>query len=195
MYVENIKDSPKEFLFRNIEEGMAKMKNGQIGVFSTVDSLRSFYKNHPVKAKPVTIPCEGGIRTYNFALTPNSPLSPYLSAAALEIMESGLQDTLDKKWYGEKLKPELISSLHTVVLSLGHMASIFLMPGAAIVVSLIIMGIEFFCCKTKKQQAITDSVTGDDITIDNIKEQRNQDVERARTSNNSGIESVLPEIQ
>ena len=75
-------------------------------------------------------------------LTENSPLLPMFKSGSIELWETGLLKALEAKWMGNTLNEPTSEALHTVVLSLGQMILVFSILGAAILLSIIILGIE-----------------------------------------------------
>ena len=63
-------------------------------------------------------------------------------SGSIELWESGLLKALEAKWMGNTLHEPTSESLHTVVLSLGQMILVFAILGVAILLSIIILGIE-----------------------------------------------------
>ena len=62
----------------------------------------------------------------------------------MELYETGVMKILKEKWMGKKLESKVSDPLHTVVLDLGQMVMVFLLLGAAIILSIIILAIELF---------------------------------------------------
>ena len=65
-------------------------------------------------------------------------------SGSVELWETGLLKGLEAKWMGKRLNEPNSDPLHTVVLSLGQMMLVFSILGAAILLSIIILGIEVF---------------------------------------------------
>ena len=142
-YAQIIKDAPNELLFDNIGDAIQRMKSGQNGIFEEENHFRLYFKANPSEVRPLIIPYFPAFHI-NLVLTPNSPLYPYFSAVALEMNEQGIFNILGRKWFGKKLEPEYVSSLHTVVLGLGQAILIFTILGIAVVVSAVVMAIEIW---------------------------------------------------
>ena len=141
MYVQLLNDSPEEFYFQNQKEAIQRMKNGRIGIVAKENNFRRYYKENPSEIKPKIIPYREMFHE-NLVLTPNSPLFPYLSTVALEMHEQGIFHILETKWHGKSFEQESGSSLHTVVLSFGQTILIFMVLGVAILVAVVVMGLE-----------------------------------------------------
>ena len=137
-----IKANPDEFLFNSIEEGIERIKSGQIAIQVQETALRQFYKDNPSEPRPNNLISTSNDDTENLILTKNSPLTPVFAAGSMELYETGVLKTLKQKWIGKKLGSKVSNPLHTVVLDLGQMILIFLLLAAAIIVSFIILGIE-----------------------------------------------------
>ena len=146
MYLQIMKDSPKELICEDFDEGIQRMMNGQIGMYGSEKGFRLYFKANPSEIRPTTIPFQEMFHE-NLVLTHNSPLYPYLSQIALEMHEKGIFNILERRWYGKKMKQESVTSLHTVVLGIGQMILIYMMLGIAIIVSILVMGIEILMNK------------------------------------------------
>ena len=141
LYLQIMKDLPKELICEDFDECIQRMMNGQNGMYGSENGFRLYFKENPSEIRPTTIPFQEMFHE-NLVLTHNSPLYPYLSEVALEMHEKGIFNILERRWYGKRLKQESVTSLHTVVLGIGQMILIYLMLGIAIVVSILVMAIE-----------------------------------------------------
>ena len=137
-----IEESPSKFLVNSIAEGIRRMKSGQVAVHIGEKGLRQFYTQNPTEPLPNTFVSSNDGNTENFIFTKNSPLLPFFAIGSLELFETGVMKSLEKKWMGEKLNSKISEPLHTVVLDVGQLAMVFLMLGASIIISFIIVGIE-----------------------------------------------------
>ena len=133
---------PDEFLFNTIEEGIERMKSGQVAIQLRETAIRQFYKHNPSEPRPNNLISTTNDDSENLILTKNSPLTPVFAAGSMELYETGVLKILKQKWMGKKLGSKVSDPLHTVVLDLGQMILIFLLLAAAIIVSFIILGIE-----------------------------------------------------
>ena len=139
-----VKANPDEFYFETIAEGIERMKSGQIAIQLQETALRQFYKQNPSEPRPNSEISTSNDNTENFILTKNSPLTPIFAAGSMELYETGVMKILKEKWMGKKLESKVSDPLHTVVLDLGQMVMVFLLLGAAIILSIIILAIELF---------------------------------------------------
>ena len=137
--------NPEKFTYKNVDEGIQRIKSGRIAIQAGDRTLRQYYKEHPHEIRPNTINIpQGGANFRNLLLTDNSPLLPMFQAGSVELWECGLLKALEEKWMGKTLKKQNSEPLHTVVLSLGQMMLIFSLLGGAVLVSIVILGLELF---------------------------------------------------
>ena len=142
-FIALMEENLEKFTYKNVEEGVQRIKSGQIAMRAGDRTLRQYYKEHPYESRPNTINIpQGGTNSRNLMLTDNSPLLPLFRTGSIELWEIGLLKGLEEKWMGKKLKGPISDPLHTVVLSLGQLMLIFSILSAAILVSIIILGIE-----------------------------------------------------
>ena len=138
-------ENPEKFSYKNIEEGIKRIKSGQTIIRAGHWTLSQYYKEHPSDKRPNTIYLPlGAINQHHLIFTENSPLLPMFKSGSVELWETGLLKALEAKWMGKRLNEPNSDPLHTVVLSLGQMMLVFSILGAAILLSIIILGIEVF---------------------------------------------------
>ena len=134
---------PDKFYFKNAKEGIKRMKSGKVGVRLEDNSLRQYLKEHPKEPRPNIIMIDQKQpNADNIILTKNSPLALLFKTGSIELWETGLMKILEVKWFGKELEKKTPNPLHTVVLNLGQTSMLFLIMGAAIMGSLILLGME-----------------------------------------------------
>ena len=144
-FIALMEGNPDKYSYKNIEEAIQRIKSGQTVIRAGHRTLSQYYKDHPSDNRPNTINLPfGGINPKSLILTENSPLLPMFKSGSIELWETGLLKALEAKWMGNTLNEPTSESLHTVVLSLGQMILVFSILGAAILLSIIIFGIEVF---------------------------------------------------
>ena len=139
-----MEDSPETILYKTVEEGVKRMKNGQTAIYTEDQSLRRYYKNNPEEVRPMIVPSEdhNSVGIENLAFTENSPLVPFFVANCMDLYQNGIINILERKWMGKKLGSKVDTNLHTVRLNLGQMMLIFSILGAATVTAVMVLGIE-----------------------------------------------------
>jgi hypothetical protein len=161
MYVELMKNFPSKMLYKNVVEGVNRMKSGQTAIYEEKKNLRQYYNNNPEEARPMIIPRHGD--TYaveNFVFTENSPLVPYFTPVCLDLYSNGMIHILEEKWFGKELESKVSGNLHTVVLNLGQMMLIFSILGIATVVAVMALGIELIWYWMKNDRIRRSSMVG-----------------------------------
>ena len=137
-----MEDDPERFVFKNVEEAIKRMKDGRVAVLLRERDLQEYYKLNPLDTRPAFLTTDVFHNSDHLILTDNSPLRPIFNAGALQLMDSGITQILDEIWMGKKLKKERSGSLVKTILNLGQTMLLFVTLFAAIILSIIILGLE-----------------------------------------------------
>ena len=120
------------------------MKNGQVIIHINEKSLRQYFKENPSEIRPKTFQSEGeNLKIENMLVTNNSPLGPILSHSSLILRESGIMATLEAKWMGQKITSGDGTRVEAHTLNPGQVMMTFSILCGAILLSFLILGIEY----------------------------------------------------
>ena len=148
---ERTKNSPKEVIYKNIEDGIKQIFDDRVVIHAMDSSLRQYYKQHS-KTRirvPKVFQSEGERLGSYFIVTENSPIGPLLGHELRKLWEKGIFDIIDLKWIGKPLTGYTQENLSSSALSEGQVMLIFSCLCAAIGASMATLLVEHIYCFVK----------------------------------------------
>ncbi len=104
-----MESKPSEAVLSNLDEAFAQIRSDQVVMYAAYLQLRGYLKNNPQENQNVNVFYKSKKKYSTMILPKNSPLTPFLTQAALKIIEGGGMDYLTHFWIG----PEVTSSSET----------------------------------------------------------------------------------
>ena len=136
-----VEDNPEDSTFSAIEDGLAKLQEGQYVLHTVESNLRAFFKRNPYHHQELQLFARDRPVFYNVLLTKNNPLAPTLQMGVMRMRQMGMLQKIMDKWQG-KLPPGADTMSDTKRLSFGHVVSLYIMMGMVMVFSLVIFVLE-----------------------------------------------------
>ena len=143
-FVAMMEEDPKRFVYKSVDEGVKRMNSGPIAIMLQEKSLQKYYKLNPFEKRPKMLPKLGSDTIENLIFTYNSPLVPIFTVGSLKIMETGLSEVLENFWMGNEIEEEQREPLVKTIVTLGQTTIVFATLGLALILSIMILGLEIF---------------------------------------------------
>ena len=126
MYAEfwdRVQNNPEETMYSTVDEGMAKLLEGQNVIHVNYGNLVGFFQANPFSTQRIKVFAKGRAEYFSYILPFNSPLKPILQKGTNLLIESGTVSFLLKLWEGKGIP--INPPLDAMVLTPGQVFLIF----------------------------------------------------------------------
>ena len=138
---DRVENKPEETLWATVEEGLAKIKDGNAAMHIDSNVIHGFFKTNQFFQQDIKLFAGSKPRGFGIVVNQKSPLKPIFQSASNIIYETGLYEDMQKEWIGDTLP--IFRQSPKVILSLGQTILIYIVISGSVTVSFLV-----FCFET-----------------------------------------------